>query len=132
MTYVVTENCIKCKYTDCVAVCPVNCFYEGPDMLVIRPDECIDCGLCEPECPAAAIKPESAELQGWIALNQRLSLQWLPIHARKSPPPEADSWLNVPGKAALVLGEVSVGHNAAGDRGSRVVTASHTRVNGSD
>ncbi len=60
MTYVVTEDCIKCKYTDCVAVCPVNCFYEGENMLVIHPDECIDCGVCEPECPADAIKPATA------------------------------------------------------------------------
>jgi NAD-dependent dihydropyrimidine dehydrogenase PreA subunit len=58
MTYVVVENCIKCKYMDCVEVCPVDCFYEGENMLVIHPDECIDCGVCEPECPAEAIKPE--------------------------------------------------------------------------
>eukprot|EP01035_Chromulina_nebulosa_P006172 gene6172-8351_t len=59
MTYVVTDNCIKCKYTDCVEVCPVDCFYEGDNMLVIHPDECIDCGVCEPECPADAIKPDT-------------------------------------------------------------------------
>ena len=59
MTYVVVENCIKCKYMDCVEVCPVDCFYEGDNMLVIHPDECIDCGVCEPECPADAIKPDT-------------------------------------------------------------------------
>ena len=59
MTYVVLDNCIKCKYTDCVEVCPVDCFYEGENFLVINPDECIDCGVCEPECPAEAIKPDT-------------------------------------------------------------------------
>ena len=59
MTYIVNENCIKCKYTDCVEVCPVDCFYEGENMLVIHPDECIDCGVCEPECPVDAIKPDT-------------------------------------------------------------------------
>ena len=73
MTYVVTENCIKCKYTDCVDVCPVDCFYEGENMLVIHPDECIDCGACEPECPVSAIYPEEdvpAHLQEFIAKNK--------------------------------------------------------------
>jgi len=67
MTYVVVESCIKCKYMDCVEVCPVDCFYEGENMLIIHPDECIDCGVCEPECPAEAIKPdtESGLENGW-------------------------------------------------------------------
>ncbi len=71
MTYVVTENCIKCKYLDCVEVCPVDCFYEGETMLVIHPDECIDCGVCEPECLCAnAIKPDTEpELEKWLELN---------------------------------------------------------------
>ena len=70
MTYVVTENCIKCKYMDCVEVCPVDCFYEGENMLVIHPDECIDCGVCEPECPAEAIKPDTEPgLEKWLELN---------------------------------------------------------------
>ena len=70
MTYVVTENCIKCKYMDCVEVCPVDCFYEGENMLVIHPDECIDCGVCEPECPAEAIKPDTEPgLEQWLKLN---------------------------------------------------------------
>ncbi len=70
MTYVVTENCIKCKYMDCVEVCPVDCFYEGENMLVIHPDECIDCGVCEPECPAEAIKPDTEPgLETWLRLS---------------------------------------------------------------
>ena len=70
MTYVVNENCIKCKYMDCVEVCPVDCFYEGENMLVIHPDECIDCGVCEPECPAEAIKPDTeGGLEDWLTLN---------------------------------------------------------------
>jgi NAD-dependent dihydropyrimidine dehydrogenase PreA subunit len=70
MTYVVNDNCIKCKYTDCVEVCPVDCFYEGANMLVIHPDECIDCGVCEPECPVDAIKPDTAPgLEKWLGLN---------------------------------------------------------------
>ncbi|WKL41297.1 ferredoxin family protein [Sinorhizobium meliloti] len=70
MTYVVTDNCIRCKYTDCVEVCPVDCFYEGENFLVIHPDECIDCGVCEPECPAGAIKPDTEPgLDMWLKLN---------------------------------------------------------------
>ena len=74
MTYVVVENCIKCKYLDCVEVCPVDCFYEGDNMLVIHPDECIDCGVCEPECPAEAIKPDTEpDLAFWLKLNSDYS-----------------------------------------------------------
>ena len=70
MTYIVNENCIKCKYMDCVEVCPVDCFYEGENMLVIHPDECIDCGVCEPECPVEAIKPDTEPgLEEWLTLN---------------------------------------------------------------
>ena len=79
MPFVVTENCIKCKYTDCVEVCPVDCFHEGPNFLVIDPDECIDCTLCEPECPANAIYPEDdvpAGQEGFVALNAELSQAW--------------------------------------------------------
>src|ERR1700739_3949297 len=71
MTYVVVKNCIKCKYMDCVEVCPVDCFYEGENMLVINPDECIDCGVCEPECPAEAIQPESDKIAKWIEFNRK-------------------------------------------------------------
>ena len=70
MPFVVTEACIKCKYTDCVDVCPVDCFYEGANMLVIHPDECIDCGVCEPECPVDAIKPDTEPGLGkWLGLH---------------------------------------------------------------
>lgn len=76
MPYVVTEQCIKCKYTDCVEVCPVDCFYEGENMLVIHPDECIDCGVCEPECPAEAIVPDTEpDAEKWLELNREYSLQ---------------------------------------------------------
>ena len=75
MTYVVTEACIKCKYTDCVEVCPVDCFYEGENMLVIHPDECIDCGVCEPECPADAIKPDTEPgLEKWLEVNTEYAI----------------------------------------------------------
>ena len=95
MTFVVTENCIKCKYTDCVEVCPVDCFHEGPNMLVIDPDECIDCTLCEPECPAEAIFSEE-ELpdgqQDFKALNADLAKQWPVITEKKESPADAKEW----------------------------------------
>ena len=101
MTYVVTENCIKCKYTDCVSVCPVDCFYEGENMLVIHPDECIDCGVCEPECPADAIKPDSeTELEPWLKLNAEFSKKWPVIVDQKDPPTDADERLDKPSKLA--------------------------------
>ena len=84
MTYVVTDNCIKCKYTDCVEVCPVDCFHESNNMLVIDPDVCIDCGVCVPECPANAIFPESEDLLEWIELNREKSKVW-PVLAQKKP-----------------------------------------------
>jgi len=98
MTYIVTEECIKCKLTDCVDVCPVDCFYEGENMLVINPDECIDCGVCEPECPIEAIKPESAELAKWIDINRRYAAIWPNINESKGPLPDADDWKTVKGK----------------------------------
>jgi ferredoxin len=100
MTHVVTDNCIKCKYTDCVEVCPVDCFYEGENMLVIHPDECIDCGVCVPECPAEAIFPDSdraAEKQ-WLDRNEKYSLIWPNISHKNSPPADADAWNGVPDK----------------------------------
>jgi ferredoxin len=70
LTYVVNESCIRCKTMDCVEVCPVDCFHEGENMLVIHPDECIDCGVCEPECPVDAIKPDTeAGLEKWLDIN---------------------------------------------------------------
>jgi ferredoxin len=102
MTYVVTDACIKCKYTDCVEVCPVDCFYEGENMLVINPDECIDCGVCEPECPVEAIKPESPELAKWIDINRKYSAQWPVITEIKAAPADADEWKGKEGKEALL------------------------------
>src|SRR6202140_2616539 len=84
MTYVVNDNCIKCKYTDCVEVCPVDCFYEGENMLVIHPDECIDCGVCEPECPVDAIKPDTEPgLEKWLGINAEFAKTWPNITAMK-------------------------------------------------
>src|SRR5512140_1337257 len=99
MTYVVTENCIKCKYLDCVEVCPVDCFYEGDNMLVIHPDECIDCGVCEPECPAEAIKPDTEPgLEKWLELNTEYAKSWPNITIKREPPPDAKDWDGVEGK----------------------------------
>ena len=101
MTYVVTEACIKCKYTDCVEVCPVDCFYEGENMLVINPEECIDCGVCEPECPAEAILPDSeANLDKWVELAREYSGQWPNLTRKKDAPADADSWKGVEDKFA--------------------------------
>lgn len=101
MTYVVTDNCIKCKYTDCVEVCPVDCFHEGPNFLVIDPEECIDCTLCEPECPPEAIYSEDdlpEELVHFLELNERLAGKWPVITAQKAPPADAAEWDGVAGK----------------------------------
>ena len=95
MTYVVTENCIKCKYTDCVEVCPVDCFREGPNFLVIDPDECIDCTLCVAECPAEAIFAEDdlpPDKHQFTALNAELAKKWKPIVQKKDAPADADAW----------------------------------------
>ena len=105
MTYVVTEPCIKCKYTDCVDVCPVDCFHEGPNFLVIDPDECIDCTLCVAECPAGAIFAEDdvpdAQCE-FIALNAELSREWPLILERKDAPLDAAEWLTVMPKRNLL------------------------------
>ncbi|MEO1253115.1 MAG: ferredoxin FdxA [Pseudomonadota bacterium] len=99
MTYVVTEACIKCKYTDCVEVCPVDCFYEGENMLVIHPDECIDCGVCEPECPAEAIIPDTEpEAEKWLELNTKFSTAWPNITQKKDALPDADAVAEEEGK----------------------------------
>ncbi len=103
MTYVVTENCVKCKYTDCVEVCPVDCFYEGENFLVINPDECIDCGVCEPECPAEAILPDSeAKAADWAAFNKQYAAEWPNITRKKDPLADADDWNGKAGKADMV------------------------------
>lgn len=98
MAYVVTEACIRCKYTDCVEVCPVDCFYEGENMLVINPDECIDCGVCEPECPIEAIEPENEDNIKWLEVNREFSQKWPNITMNKGALPEADDFKDVPNK----------------------------------
>ena len=99
MTYVVTDNCIKCKYMDCVEVCPVDCFYEGDNMLVIHPDECIDCGVCEPECPAEAILPDGEpNLEKWLKLNAEYALIWPNITIKREPPADAKQFDGKPNK----------------------------------
>ncbi|MDR3518421.1 MAG: ferredoxin family protein [Azospirillaceae bacterium] len=99
MPYVVTEECIKCKYTDCVEVCPVDCFYEGENMLVIAPDECIDCGVCEPECPAEAIVPDTdGAAEKWAGLNRDYASQWPNLTRKRDPLADADSFKGVAGK----------------------------------
>ena len=102
MTYLVTDNCVKCKHTTCVAVCPVDCFYEGEDMLVINPDECIDCGVCEPECPVDAIiadvELEEPDRTRWIDINVKYSAEWVNITEQKDPPPDHEDWDGIPNK----------------------------------
>ncbi len=102
MSYLVNDNCIKCKHMDCVEVCPVDCFYEGENMLVINPDECIDCGVCEPECPVDAILPESGfapdDYIKWEDLNRKYSNLWPNITEKGEPPADAKEWEGVPNK----------------------------------
>jgi len=108
MTHVVVENCIKCKHTDCVAVCPVDCFYEGPNFLAINPDECIDCGVCIPECPVDAIKVDTdkkyPDMAYWIELNADLSQSgdWPVITKKKDELPDAAEWKDKPNKRDLL------------------------------
>jgi len=105
MTYLVTENCIKCKHTDCVEVCPVDCFYEGPNFLVINPDECIDCGVCVPECPVDAIVADNdvnVNVVMWTDLNKRLSVKWPVITKKKDPLPDHAEWKDKPDKLDLL------------------------------
>jgi ferredoxin len=99
MTYVVLDACIKCKHTDCVEVCPVDCFYEGENMLVIHPDECIDCGVCEPECPVDAIRPDTdSGLEFWINLNRDYADKWPNITVKKPALAEAEEFKTVDNK----------------------------------
>lgn len=101
MTFVVTDSCIRCKYTDCVEVCPVDCFREGPNMLVIDPEECIDCNLCVPECPVDAIFAQDdlpQDKQHFTELNAKLSRKWPMITAMKEAPVDAQEWKEVPDK----------------------------------
>jgi len=102
VTYLVTDNCVKCKHTDCVSVCPVDCFYEGEDTLVINPDECIDCGVCVPECPVDAIVADvdlpPPEQIIWMERNSKYSKVWPNITEQKDPLPDAEDWDGVPDK----------------------------------
>ena len=105
MTYVVVESCIKCKYTDCVEVCPVDCFREGPNMLIIDPEECIDCNLCVPECPVDAIFPDDEvpeDQQEFTQLNADLSKLWPTLAVKKDAPPDADKWAEIKEKRHLL------------------------------
>ena len=105
MTYVVTESCIKCKYTDCVDVCPVDCFHEGPNMLVIDPDECIDCTLCVAECPVEAIFAEDdvpEDQRSFTKINAELAKVWPVLTEKKDAAPDADEWKDVKEKAQLL------------------------------
>jgi ferredoxin len=105
MAYVVTEPCIKCKYTDCVEVCPVNCFYEGANFLVIHPGECIDCGACEPVCPTKAIYPEPdlpPEYVEYKALNAKYAPQWPNIAEKKAALPDAEEFKDKKGKRQML------------------------------
>jgi ferredoxin len=102
MTYIVNDNCILCKYTDCVEVCPVDCFYEGENMLVIHPDECIDCGVCEPECPADAIRPDTEpDMVKWVEFNRKYAEMWPVIFTKKDALEGADDMDGKPGKIDL-------------------------------
>tara|TARA_B110000438_G_C15694717_1_gene598408 strand:+ start:405 stop:737 length:333 start_codon:yes stop_codon:yes gene_type:complete len=95
MTYLVKEECIKCKLMDCVEVCPVDCFYEGENMLVIKPDECIDCGVCEPECPVDAIVVDTVDgANKWLEINEKYSKTWPNIVTKKNPPEDEAKFRN--------------------------------------
>ena len=103
MTYIVTENCIKCKYQDCVEVCPVDCFYEGENFLVIHPDECIDCGVCEPECPAEAIVPDTEPgVEKWLEINTKFAAEWPNLTRKGDQLPDADEWNGKPDKEGML------------------------------
>jgi ferredoxin len=108
MSYLVIDNCVKCKHTTCVSVCPVDCFYEGPDMLVINPEECIDCGVCVPECPADAIVQDSdlideLEIERWTEINRKHSEEWPNITEEKAPNPEFNIWDGVKNKYEMFI-----------------------------
>ena len=100
MTYIVKDECIKCKHMDCVEVCPVDCFYEGENMLVIHPDECIDCGVCEPECPVDAIRPDTEDEDDgkWLAINSKYAEIWPNITTIGTVPADADKYADEKGK----------------------------------
>jgi len=121
MTYVVTDNCIACKYTDCVEVCPVDCFYEGENTLVIHPDECIDCGVCEPECPADAIRPDTEpDMDKWVEFNRKYAELWPVITQKRDPLPamaKPASWRNTSWPPRARAAERVFGYRFAKDSG---------------
>ena len=120
MTFVVGDNCIRCKHTDCVEVCPVDCFYEGPNFLVIHPDECIDCALCEPECPVDAIYAEDElpeDQQEYLKINAELAEVWPNLTEKKEPLPEAEQWADKPNKLQYLERSTATGA-ASGERRS--------------
>ena len=102
MPYIVKDACVKCKYMDCVEVCPVDCFYEGENFLVIHPDECIDCGVCEPECPIDAIKADTDEsvkdMDKWLLINKKFSAIWPNISKKKEPMKDHEKFKNIKDK----------------------------------
>ena len=105
MTYVVTEACVKCRYTDCVEVCPVDCFHAGPNFLVIDPVQCIDCAVCVPECPVDAIYAEDdlpESQKHFLQINADLSQEWPIIDKWEDPPEDADDWAKVQDKKHLI------------------------------
>ena len=109
MTYVVTEPCIRCRYTDCVEVCPVDCFHAGPNFLVVDPVVCIDCSLCVDECPAHAIYRDQdvpPEYADYVRLNAELAQLWPVLAERADPPADADRWLDVPAKRQFLEEDV--------------------------
>ncbi len=109
MTYIVKDECIKCKLTDCVEVCPVDCFYEGENMLVINPDECIDCGVCEPECPINAIVADTSyeenDKDKWLLLNKKFSAIWPNIVKKKEPMNDHEKFKNIADKHSKYFSE---------------------------
>jgi ferredoxin len=99
MTYIVTDDCIKCKFTDCVSICPIGCFYEGETMLVIHPEECIDCGICVPECPVGAIKSDTeAGVEQWVLLNREYAAKWPNLTTKRAAPPDAELYRDTKNK----------------------------------
>jgi len=122
MTYLVNEKCIKCKFTDCVEVCPVDCFYEGENMLVINPDECIDCGVCEPECPIGAIISDTEDIEDkWLKHNQQYSELWPNITIKKDAPNDSKDYEDEPNKFNKYFSESPGGSDIVKNNNSEII-----------